>query len=394
MEARPVLNYDILHLIMSISATQEVCSLMCTCWLLYREGAKFLLHHVKLEDDRGIQSFTQFMAADPYRRIPYLHSLDLSCGTLTPETAVLLRVFLGLAGPFLQLHHVLLRKPEDLLRSDPGLVEAFARTYFISFLAFYQPGALSFGLLERMSGVVHSASLHFDRSPTELPEKSNPIFAFRSLRNTLVEVSGHLFTADVTSSYTSGIVFPHVRRLRLETSTPIHTIDYARAFPNLASLYFSCRPEFYISVDEEERDDLAVARERNCTAMREHGGWSKLQFVDGAMADLWTLGLRSTIAKLKVLMLPLHEEHRLMAASMFEDLLRDNHIEKLHLNVWTPEATRNALRALSRASRDVQHLSLCIQLDEEDSVVGVTEMLVRAPSTSCMPSCSTSLTAT
>ncbi|RPD54121.1 hypothetical protein L226DRAFT_312432 [Lentinus tigrinus ALCF2SS1-7] len=127
MDTLPVLSYDILHLVMSLSSTREVCRMMETCKLLCGEGAKFLLHNVELKDDRDIQSFTQFMATDPHRRIRYLHTLDFKCGRLSSETGVLLRVFLVFASPFLGLRYLMLAKPEELLRSDRGLIEAFSR---------------------------------------------------------------------------------------------------------------------------------------------------------------------------------------------------------------------------------------------------------------------------
>ncbi|RPD54122.1 hypothetical protein L227DRAFT_616450 [Lentinus tigrinus ALCF2SS1-6] len=130
-----------------------------------------------------------------------------------------------------------------------------------------------------MSSFVQSGvTWDFDGTPpAELPEDSNPIVVFRSLRNTLVNVSAHMLKANVRTARTAGIVYPYVRTLRLKTSAPIHSAHYARAFPNVASLRFSCIQ--HGGIDEEERDELAVIREGNRNLLRQHGGWSALSYI-------------------------------------------------------------------------------------------------------------------
>ncbi|RPD68877.1 hypothetical protein L226DRAFT_576055 [Lentinus tigrinus ALCF2SS1-7] len=130
-----------------------------------------------------------------------------------------------------------------------------------------------------MSSFVQSGvTWDFDGTPpAELPEDSNPIVVFRSLRNTLVNVSAHMLKANVRTARTAGIVYPYVRTLRLKTSAPIHSAHYARAFPNVASLRFSCIQ--HGGIDEEERDELAVIREGNRNLLRQHGEVNLLQHI-------------------------------------------------------------------------------------------------------------------
>ncbi|RDX48462.1 hypothetical protein OH76DRAFT_1483837 [Lentinus brumalis] len=376
MHPLPTLNYDILHLLMSFSSKREVCNMMATCKTLHREGAKFLLHDVILQDERDIRSFTQFIAADPYRRIRYWRTLKLTCGSVNPDTALLLRVLLEFAAPFLGLKYLRLHEPDNLLGSDLALIQAFSRIPHISMLRFSAPGALLFDLLQRMSGCVHTAILDCERSGAVHPlEESNPILALRALRNTLVEISGYGVKANTTSDLCAGVVFPHVRKLRLETSDAIDSAEYARAFPNLAVLYFSCRYSIHGGIDEEERAELSVHRERNRTLLRERGGWSLLESYNGSPIDLWALGLDATVERLRLFMGPMHDGQQTIVSGVFEELMRDIRVKHIHLDVWMSRAVHDTLTALSRTCRELHHLGLYVVFNPKELLTDVTAML-------------------
>ncbi|KAI0701536.1 hypothetical protein C8T65DRAFT_788063 [Cerioporus squamosus] len=361
---------------MSLSSKREVCSMMETCKILHREGAKFLLRDVTLNDEHDIRSFIQFMAANPYHRIRYLNGiLSFKCGRLSPETALLLRLFLEFAAPFLGLGHLRLLKPEDLLHSDFGLIQAFSRIPYIYAFSVSKPGALSFDLLSKMSGSVHMVVLNCKYSEVEDHEDSHPIYALRSLRNTLVEVVCSGVRANTTPDRCAGIVFPHVRKLRLDTSVPIDSAEYARAFPNLSSLHFSCKKSIPWGLDEEEREELGAHRARNRTLLRERGGWSTLEYCDGTPVDLWVLGLHSALERLRLYLGSMDESHQDIVAGLFEELMGDIRVKHIHLDIWMSRAVRDALRTLSRTCRDLQHLGLHVVFDPEEPLSDITGML-------------------
>ncbi|TFK87416.1 hypothetical protein K466DRAFT_653173 [Polyporus arcularius HHB13444] len=374
MDLRPALNYDVVHLVMSLLSKREVISMMGTCKTLYREGPKFLLHEVTLKDEHDIRSFTQFMAADPYHRIRYLSIFTFRCGRLSVEAALLLRVFLQFSAPFLRLQQLRLLDPEVMLRCDLGLIQAFSRIAYIATLSIRKPDALSFDLLSKMSGFVHTAILDCKYPAAAQLADSNPILALRSLRNTLVDVVAYGFEANVTPGRCASIVFLHVRKLRLETFAPINSVEYARAFPNLASLHFSCRMSV-MRIEERERDELAVHRNRNRMSLRECGGWSTLEYLDGTPIDLWVLGLQGIVGRLRSFMGSMDEACQDIVAGAFEELMRDIRVKQVHLDIWTSRAVRDALRTLSRTSRDLEHLGLNIVFDPKEPPADVKGML-------------------
>ncbi len=376
MDLRPALNYDVLHIVMSLLSKREVFSMMGTCKTLYREGPKFLLHDVTLRDEHDIRFFTQFMAADLYHRIRYLSIFTFECGRLHAEAALLLRSFLESAAPVLRLQHLRLLDPEDMLSSDLGLIQAFSRIAYMVTLSMRMPGRLSYDLLSKMSGFVQIAVVDCKKRGAEPVEDNNPIVPLCSLRNTLAEVAAYGVKAHISPGRGADIVFPHVRKLRLQTYSAIDSAEYARAFPNLVSLYFLGRRSAYRGFDEEDREVLGVHRERNRTSLRERGGWSTWEHLEGTPIDLWGLGLQGTVEKLTSFMGAIDEDHQAIIAGVFEELMRDIHVKQIHLGIFMSRAVRDALRILSRTSRDLEHLDLHVLVDPEEPLADVTGMLV------------------
>ncbi|TFK87519.1 hypothetical protein K466DRAFT_662942 [Polyporus arcularius HHB13444] len=299
------LNYDILHLVMTLCQRQEISMMMKTSKLLYLQGAKLLLSEmVILRSEDDIVSFIAFMLGGPKNLDRFRHPLKvhITAEFLSPQGAAHLRDFLFDYGHMLLFRVLAIAHAEQILATGPYLPEAFAEIDFIGRLSLREAGLLVRAMFQEMRNEVLNVTVAF-----ELPTpkwrgqyldsyQNNPIVVLAPLCNTLYSVSGTWGATDPTKDVYEGIIFHGVVSLQLRTKVPMHVRHYAHAFPNVVDLDVST------SMDKKEEDlpDYQDWHDDNCAAQRFHGSWPRLDYFCGAVPDWWALSLECEVERMEI----------------------------------------------------------------------------------------------
>lgn len=293
MDHGPFLNYDILHLVMSLSSTQEISRMMQTCQLLHREGTKILLREaIVLRRESDVVSFIAFMCADNYRRFLNLLDLHFFCKRLSPTAGLLLRHFFLTTASRMHFRCLQLDDVEDVLASDSELPSALGRIMAISNLILSDVGPLARAMLDGMTTHVYHISINFPDDPSEDLEDSNALVVLKSLRPSLMSISGRwLETTPELPFY--DIKYPHVHALTMDTFDVVHIAHYAYSCPHVTSLTL----ESTASMDSVVQ--MEMCREENRRAQLEHAKWDALVDYQGSVVDLWALGLVCHVERLQ-----------------------------------------------------------------------------------------------
>ena len=148
----PLLNLDVLYVIISHASWEALTALMLTSRLLNREAAKHMLRHPDLETtilidargDRHVMSFINFLSADG-GRCHYLRSLALGGGAVTPRVMEALSDVIHQA---INLQSLGLIRAETSLNTYPGMISTLASLCKVEFLLLSSAGLLACQLLK------------------------------------------------------------------------------------------------------------------------------------------------------------------------------------------------------------------------------------------------------
>ena len=148
----PLLNLDVLYVVISHASWDTLPTFMLTSRLLNREAAKRMLRHPYLEraiqidvrGDRHVMSFVRFLRADG-GRYHYLLSLALGGGEVSPGVMEELSDVIRKA---VNLRSLGLIKADTSLNTCPGVFSALASLRKVEFLLLSSAGQLASQLLK------------------------------------------------------------------------------------------------------------------------------------------------------------------------------------------------------------------------------------------------------
>ncbi|KAI0701527.1 hypothetical protein C8T65DRAFT_268822 [Cerioporus squamosus] len=365
MDITRELNYDILHLIMSMCKRNEISMMMKTCKLLNLHGAKLLLSSelVELRSEEDIISFTTFMLGGSKHLDRFAHPLrvHITAESLSKQSAADLRDFLFDYGHLLRFRALTISHAEQLLAIDPQLPIALAEIGFAKYLGLTGAGPLARDMIQKMKNEVFDFSVSFMLRDTDylfLPDdyENNPILVLEPLCHRLCSVSGTWGATDPAKDVYEGIVFHGVTSLDLCTKDPIHVPHYARAFPNVVNLgIITSSANELLLEDAQVIATYAESRNRNRTAQRAHGSWARLGCFSGTVFDWWALALECEVERVRVSdLLDWHFD-------MFGELLRIARPKYLELDVRAFTAVVEDFGALFR--RQSTHFLAGLRVD-------------------------------
>ncbi len=371
MDITRELNYDILHLIMSLCQRHEISTMMKTCRLLNLQGAKLLLSDfVTLDTEKDITSFIAFMlgGSENLDRFDQPLRVHFTVESPSPESVADLRDFLFDYGHLLWFRALIISHAERLLAVDLHLPAALAEIGFINYMHVAEAGPLARAMLQEMKNEVFDVRVDFELRNKHymfLPDdlQNNPILVLAPLYDTLCSVSGTWGGTDPAKTVYEDFVFHDVTSLELHTKDPIHVSHYAHAFPNVLDLSVSASVANGILLDEAQIITVCTEfRNRNRVAQRAHGSWARLERFHGSMHNWWAIGLECEVERVEV------SDLLEWQFGMFGEMLRVARPKYLVLDVRASTATLEDFGTLFRrqATQFLAGLRLDVSFDPLD----------------------------
>ncbi|KAI1782244.1 hypothetical protein LXA43DRAFT_1104473 [Ganoderma leucocontextum] len=312
---RQLLNNDILLFVLSLSSFQTATSMMATCYFLYHEGAKSILHDSPMTFDADMSednalALLRFIQAEDLSRCPHvckLHVLMNSISDIVAESLIDL-------VPRMTSLKTLLVTIERALKSHPDLVPAFGSLRSIETLLVVNAGQCSCELVRALQSQLVAAEIYFDTAGQRPLLSSNPdfhplIMLQKSPPTLKTLLSGFL----VDNKFELMIIlrppdvtYPNMHTFVLHECPPIILSPYIKLFPNLAHL---CVKYHSPSPWEDGQPNLLssilpqVQRVMNLElpVLAPSGvslAWTNLQEYTRPLMDLWALGLTCPITRL------------------------------------------------------------------------------------------------
>ncbi|PIL22900.1 hypothetical protein GSI_15596 [Ganoderma sinense ZZ0214-1] len=295
----PLINVDILHNVAQFADFSTVLQLTKTCREFNAECAQYLLKNdgVYLEGEESVESFIVFLTAsgrDDYarRRLPFCTDIELSVGPSPSQNIkfALAVLFARIRSEapwfrFLALHH-----SDALLAPDSPLPEVVAALATLEELNLYEYGAHCAAVLPFMQSRLLTATLAHDES-THYPLE-DPLFLLRRSQKTLK-------CMDVTLPIILRQEFCYSNLVELRISRPNllpSTWTYICAFPRLVGLAVGFGAHFA----RECASIVSACRQWNIAEQKRLGTWTSLRRVQGALADLFLLGLTCAVPELAI----------------------------------------------------------------------------------------------
>ncbi|KAI0755287.1 hypothetical protein C8Q80DRAFT_423343 [Daedaleopsis nitida] len=311
---RPVLNDDVMHVIMSVAdESRSISRLMRTCRARHRDGARYLLnlHHdddllqfeVDTKDtETKLKSFLAFMAVDHPRRYPHLRKLGLITqygsvnGSYVPEGMfdALTDFFLSLGVHGMSFTYLSLFDAELILDAHPALCGPIAALPRLKHLHLVYIEERCCELLRGLRSSLVQADIIVwtpEDEPWYLeglePEARNPLALLRHSTSTLerLSIGGVQSVADESR-------YLRVTHLSLHNIHSIATHHFVYSFPNLQELDFD---RFISDSNLTSGSGLEDLRAANLAAQRTSGTWPSLNSCIGSLQILYVLGLTCAI---------------------------------------------------------------------------------------------------
>ncbi|KAI0686212.1 hypothetical protein C8Q76DRAFT_762049 [Earliella scabrosa] len=289
------LDLDVLLMIQALADRQTVSRMMQTCRALHKAGERILLRDVTLSSGPSTDSFARFMLVEGTNRLPLLHCLTLT-GT-DPGGDSLKNLFLRLrlqpTFTSLTLHH-----PEQMLSTSIGLGSAIAALTSITNLAVLDTGTHTLAMLRAMCSKVVTARISTQEggywNMLALCDITQTLPCSRSSLETLrASWPARPGPYDDAQPLATRPCYPRLRSLVLESPFPPVTMDYSRAYPNLASLAIYGIHDMF---------EFHGHRRRNREQQEQELTWSwrSLREFRGSILVLYVLGLTCHVRRICV----------------------------------------------------------------------------------------------
>ncbi|TFK83388.1 hypothetical protein K466DRAFT_602910 [Polyporus arcularius HHB13444] len=317
---------------------------------------------IVFECEDHIRDFFQNISENNEQFCAGIRGLHFAVGTISHDAAAMLKYCIAECGKLMPLKHLHFDEAEDLLASDPGLVNAFAALTTVKKLHIANVGEHASDMLMEMKSSIVSAelSLSYDRK-WGLPDDayySDPTYLMSASHATLEKLKASWATvvdAFCQPRYTS------MRRLQLDFVDGPRTYDYVVPFPNLQYLTVSSYAlKFY--KDENVLASADSLRRANQKEQEEHGSWRALIQVTGPLIDVYMLGLSCFVHTMDLVTTRESEDHNV---SMLESALADGTPNILRLTTSLSDITVDGIVfALNRENTVRLHeLKLIVKVD-------------------------------
>ncbi|TBU27971.1 hypothetical protein BD311DRAFT_759296 [Dichomitus squalens] len=339
----PVLNHDILLTVMSVSPTSTATSIMATCRALYHEGAK--IHPISLDGpEQKALSLLRFLQAEDLSRCSYVRAFNLI--RIDPMPKSVARILVKILPRMSSLERLMIA-PEDMLKSYPDLLPAFAAIQSLKQLVMADVGERSIRLIQALQSQLVSATLYFNSNSSRqnmfMSITSHPVQLLKKSASTLQQLTCGQWVDMLPELLLTvpNIVYPEMRSLTLAENISPNPIPYIRSFPGLT----------HLTIESHRTDHL------------EH--------FTGRLVDLWTFGLTCHIHRLT-----LEDAPGQRAPSALTDLVITFHGSPFK-DVFASDFL-NALRTEDAAN--MKGLIVSIDVTAEDRDIDVARALVSSVS--------------
>ncbi|RDX48498.1 hypothetical protein OH76DRAFT_657769 [Lentinus brumalis] len=329
------------------------------------------------ECEDHIRDFFQNISENSELFCAGIRGLEFAVGTISHDAAALLKYCIADFGKLMPLKRLHFDEAEDLLASDPGLVNAFAALTTVKKLYIANVGEHASDMLMKMQSSIVSAelSLSYDRkwgSPDDA-YYSDPTYLMSASHATLEKLNASWATvvdAFLQPRYTN------IRRLQLDFVDGPRTYDYVVPFPNLQYLTVSSYAlKFY--KDENVLASADTLRRANQKEQEEYGSWRLLIQVTGPLIDVYMLGLSCFVRTMNLVTTRASEEHN---AHMLASALADGTPNILRLTMTLGDIAEDGIVfALTRENTVRLHtLKLIVKVDPGAVAHHVDDTVVRA----------------
>ncbi|TBU43423.1 hypothetical protein BD309DRAFT_960688 [Dichomitus squalens] len=377
----PVLNHDILLTVMSVSPTSTATSIMATCRDLYHEGAKIVLQHpISLggPEEKAL-SLLRFLQAEDLSRCSYVRAFNLI--KIDPMPKSVARILVKILPRMSSLERLMIA-PEDMLKSYPDLLPAFAAIQSLKQLVMANVGERSIRLIQALQSQLVSATLYFNSNSSRqnmfMSITSHPVQLLKKSASTLQQLTCGQWVDMLPEPLLTvpNIVYPEMRSLTLAENISPNPIPYIRSFPGLT----------HLTIESHRTDHLGgafgdfscIQRQLNL-AMQEPddivpSSWHHLEHYTGRLVDHWTFGLTCHIHRLT------HEDvPGQRAPSALTDVLqsaRPSELVKFHGSPFKDVFTSDFLDALrTEGAAHMKGLIVSIDITAEDREIDVARTL-------------------
>ncbi|KAH9846051.1 hypothetical protein C2E23DRAFT_854768 [Lenzites betulinus] len=296
----PVLNNDVLLIIMSFCDAPTVLRFVLICRAIYRAGAKYIMsgRQVFIRDQRSFDSFISFLLAHSTGVLYHLHSMHLAVKTVDPCANLFGSILRGSPN----LHSLYICHTRDLFASHPDLFDAVTHMPSLRHLALYRCGKLE--LLGSTSWLVSLTVTYINPDPflDSLDDREgvlhHPMFLCAPLQFKLEELDIQYSRRYGAHFYNAPYVFHKLKKLTLYDGAP-YIRGYLSAFPNLTHLTITCDHRPWADIDHFIQD-WEEHRELNLGAQELDGSWTQLEHLTADVCALYLLALSCPVARLTI----------------------------------------------------------------------------------------------
>ncbi|EIW53774.1 uncharacterized protein TRAVEDRAFT_74910 [Trametes versicolor FP-101664 SS1] len=360
----PVLNDDILLEVMSASAIADCARFMRTSRFFYDHGPLFLLtrNTPRLTTEPDLLRFLDFLHHEPTRRYQLLRRLELSFIARLSNTSLF--QLIDALPRFTHLQYLSIDDADPFLGFlYESLPPAFATLTSLRELRMACVSYTSIDLLHNLRSEL--VRLHLDFAQPDALDTTfdvdiqqdkwpnfHPVPLLARWTASLEELhSDYWYThPSITPPADSDVVYPHMRALTLTHTTRCpFTMPYVRAYPNLERLAVSSLPSrvsSWLNAEEaaEDAQEHAARRLLNIEQQRSTAGstWPHLRTFDGALVDLYVLGLQCSLERVALTALDANHGYMLGPA------LADVRPRRLELRQWSVYVGMDAVSAVLR----------------------------------------------
>ena len=323
---RPLLNFDILFVIMGFLDLQDTSRMMRTCWTMYRGGSKYLLDDVRIHSEGHAISFCYFMFAEKRFRFRYLRHLTLLLGSISEPVARTLIAVLRRAVSHLE---VLNLSPSDpFLDSATDLPDAVASLTSLRSLSVSLADITTCVMLSKLHAPISRLNLEYvpslDEYGASFVERANeeavvihPLTVCSAFSSTLEELH---FTfehyLERIPRPRSAPVYPRLRTLRLDEDW-LDISPYIAATPCVTKLILQGVTDPLYDTLQMDPELMSDIREDNKQAQLADGSWTCLQELDAELLMAYLCGLICQVPRVTLSHINLHN------ARLLRKVLRD-----------------------------------------------------------------------
>ncbi|KAI0768463.1 hypothetical protein BD413DRAFT_614345 [Trametes elegans] len=369
----PVLDYDILTAVMSVSCRDTASKLMRTCWTLYHAGARYILDGgVNIGDNfvgSLMPSLSMFLVAEDGQRLQYLRCLRIGriSQPLDPD-------FVSLLARASHLEYIIILHAENLLTSNPTFGHMISQELLsLRRLNLNRAGEKTVEVLRQMRAPLVSLVISFvdirEFSSNSQGQEQQPWYPAVFCAKLATSLQTLRITPEILDEPFGGsMTYPKLHNLLLLDNAPL-TRSYIQACPSLRDLGVLTMRQPWDAEDEQNFPEPAAIRRRNMEDQVSLGTWPGLEEFSGNVAALYLFGLTCPVRRI-VFEIVEDWSFPLLAPAIGQT--RPKYLELWlsceQLSEYRASYLTDALKSPGAASLEQLDLRLCIQnhdLDEE-----------------------------